>query len=248
MRLLFVFLTLLSLSLATAVCQDNTVYPFIAGSSVDGSVFVSETTESWSAAGGNSKSIFSSVNAIAQTNKNFVIGVGTGPQDSVAYSINGVQWYGAGKECFLRGRSIGLRSTTRFCVGGEGGPNGICCASVLDGVTTTLIPAAIQVLDSVFSIDYGSGLRRWLIAGEGVNHTLAWSSSGIPTEWTGAGNDVFNIRANSVVAGLSPLGCAVGLGDNHTWLIPLTKVFLGSEADACSRLKVSLSHSVECDL
>lgn len=111
-----------------------------------------------------------------------VVAVGA-PPNSIAYSIDGIQWKGLGNTIFAYGFAIAY-SGSRWVAGGQGGHS---LAYSGDGLNWIGLGATIFTT-GCYEIAYNG--KIWVAVGQGTN-TIAYSEDG--TIWTAVPNDFFTI-------------------------------------------------------
>ena len=158
----------------------------------------SSNGSTWSGLG---TTIFSNCgNDIAYNNYMFVA-VGTGSANTIAYSINGTQWTGLGTT-ILTGSGQSVSWVGLYFIASGNGTNNVAYSS--NGfIWTGLNSTTFTYLDRV-SYNYAS-----------TGNTLAYSTGGSVTSWTGLGNSIFNYQTNGLAYGNS-LYIATGQGSTNT--------------------------------
>jgi hypothetical protein len=129
---------------------------------------------------------------------------GTGT-NTLAYSYNGIVWYGLGASLFTNTRAI-LWNGYVWVAGGTGTNT---LAYSYDGFVWIGI-GSVTFTNSVNSISWNGYI--WVAVGAGTN-TIAYSYNGIT--WSGIGTSIFSTSGVSVVWG-STLWLAVGSGGNQS--------------------------------
>jgi alpha-tubulin suppressor-like RCC1 family protein len=124
-------------------------------------------------------------NSYENINPNFV-SVGTGT-NSIAYSYDGITWFGLGTSIFsTQGLGIGYsQQQSRWVAVGFGNSNSIAYSS--NGINW--IGLGKSIFNYGFDVAYSVQLSRWVAVGYG-NNTIAYSSDGI--NWTGIGKSIFS--------------------------------------------------------
>jgi hypothetical protein len=174
---------------------------------------------------------FSSVNRVAW-NGLIWVAVGTGVNDTIATSSDGINWTGRGKTVFSStGEGVAWSGSLWVAVGS--GTNSIAYSTNgIDWTASTTNPFATSVT--------GNGVawngRMWVATGRGADtgeNTLAYSYNGI--DWTGAGRTVFTISGYGIawngltwVAGGEGTNTLAYSFDGVTWSAILSSPFGGS--------------------
>jgi len=138
----------------------------------------------------NGTTIFTHVRGVAYSPESELwIACGSG-NNTLAYSIDGIQWTGLGKTIFGDvAYSVAYANGKWIAVGGNT-PNTIAYSS--NGVSWTGVGTSIFT-NCGKAIGYGNGI--WVAGGQGTN-TMAYSVDGI--NWTGLGDTIFDEQCNVV--------------------------------------------------
>jgi hypothetical protein len=135
--------------------------------------------------------------------ENFCVAGGAyvaGAQNTLAYSFNGINWYGAGASVFTNG-CYGVAWNGALWVAVGGGLNSIAYSS--DGINWMPVPNSTAIFTQGGSIGWNG--EYWVAVGSGPN-VFAYSLDGI--NWTGQGNIYF--VAGTAVAWNGTLWIACG--------------------------------------
>lgn len=163
---------------ATSSDKDNTLF------------YSNDNGVNWTGLG---NSIFSYSGNHIETNMQLWVAVGQGETNTLATSVDGINWTGRGKIFSICGKKIKFNGNIWVAVGEDIDPKKNIAYSS-DGITwnypTTEI-FSVMANDIVWAID------KWWAVGEGSSHLLASSSDGI--NWTGhTGQNVSVIRFNTI--------------------------------------------------
>ena len=212
------------------VIYDNSIYPSMSGSSVNGNTAISFGAKKrygdngmWVAVGqslstiayssdginwtGLGKSIFSIAGYGVAWNGTLWVAVGGEETNTIAYSYDGINWTGLGKSIFTTtGRGVAWNGTLWVAVGS--GTNEIAYSS--DGINWTGVTGtSASIFDTCKGVAWNG--TRWVAVGSGT-YTIAYSSDG--KKWSPVINsktNIFSIECRGV-AWNGTLWVAVGYG------------------------------------
>jgi hypothetical protein len=135
-----------------------------------------------------------------------MVAVGSGTNNSIAYSTDGMAWTGLGKDVFSSvGNGVGYNPNGNQWVAVGSGTNSIAYSDNIltwTGLGTSIFTSRGNKVESNGS--------RWVAVGQGTN-SIAYSNNGIA--WTGLGTSIFS-TAGYGVAWSGTQWVAVGQGTN----------------------------------